>query len=125
MDRYIVLEKEDLIIGIPRLIWIDVKLTGYDRNLAIILASCTIMLVMRVFIDEKLMKIVMKLMSFVLLPTIMLAVSQYYPKISLIDIRKLYLLVIINTIVEIFFNNCVKKIQSKIDFIMNPFYKRL
>ena len=125
MDRYIVLEKKDLIIGIPLMIWIVVKLTAYDRNLAIILASCTVLLIMRTFIDERIMKVVVKVMAFLLLPTIILAVSQYYPKISLIDIRKLYLLMIINIIIEIFFNNCVKKIQAKIEEKMKIFCERL
>ena len=124
MDKYIELKAKDLIIGIPLMIGVVIKLAVYNRNLAIIFASCTVLLVMRTFIDEKLMKVVVKLMSFVLLPTIILAVSQYYPKLLLIDIRKLYLLMIINTIIEIFFNRVTKKIQAKINSKMDKFCER-
>ena len=125
MDNLIKLEKKDLFIGVPIMIIIIIKLASYDKNLATIIASCTVLLVMRTFIDEKLMKVVVKVMAFFILPTIMLIVSQYYPKILLIDIRKLYLLMIINTIIEIFFNNCVKKIQSKIESAMKIFCESL
>ena len=124
MDRYMKLERKDLIIGVPIMIIIIIKLASYDKNLATIIASCTVLLVMRTFIDEKLMKVVVKVMAFLLLPTIMLVVSQYYPKVLLIDIRKLYLLIIINTIIEIFFNRVREKIQSKINSIMEKFCEK-
>ena len=45
MDNLIKLEKKDLFIGVPIMIIIVIKLASYDKNLATIIASCTVLLI--------------------------------------------------------------------------------